>query len=186
MVTERLTEPEREEQPSPPLGRRLDVAVGVGSIGAGSVSSWAPLVALSAFNGRVGGRVVATGFGSSGEVTQTLGSARVAYGLALAELAVRQPFGSHFETTANLSAGGARLAVEGSGAMGNDGHTQRVWSAVGGGGVGAAVLISRLTISVDARVLVSATETEVRIVGAEVLRIGRPLFSVDGSLGVRL
>jgi hypothetical protein len=54
------------------------------------------------------------------------------------------------------------------------------------GGVGAAVLISRLTIAVDARVLVSATETEVQIVGAEVLRVGRPLFSVGGSLGVRL
>ena len=48
------------------------------------------------------------------------------------------------------------------------------------------VRISRLTISVDARVLVSATETEVRIVGAEALRVGRPLFSVGGALGVRL
>ncbi len=120
-----------------------------------------------------------------------MGSARVAYGLALAELAVRQPFGSHFETTASLSAGSARLAVDGSGAVAPDGHSsvghsQRVWSAVGGGGVGAAVLISRLTIAVDARVLVSATEAEVQIVGAEALRVGRPLFSVGGSLGVRL
>ena len=56
----------------------------------------------------------------------------------------------------------------------------------GGGGVGAAILISRLTISVDARVLVSATEADVHIDGESVLRAGRPLFSVSGSLGVRL
>jgi hypothetical protein len=130
--------------------------------------------------------VIATGFGSSSEVTQTSGSARVAYGLLLAELAVRQPFGSHFETTASLSAGSARFAVDGSGIMPAVGHSPRVWSAVGGGGVGAAVLLSRFTIAVDARVLVSATETEVQIGGDEVLRVGRPLFSIGGSLGVRL
>ncbi len=175
-----------EEPPARPLGRRVDLAAGVGWIGAGSVSSWAPLFALSAFSGRLGGRLVATGFGSSGEVTQPYGSARVAYGLALGELAVRQPFGTHFETTASLSAGSARLAVDGSGIMGGAGHTQDVWSAVGGGGVGAAVLLSRFTVAVDARVLVSATETHVRIAGMDVLRVGRPLFSVGGSLGVRL
>jgi hypothetical protein len=181
-----VMETAREEQPERPLGRRLDLAVGVGWIGAGSVSTWAPLVALSAFSGHVGGRVIATGFGSSSEVTQTSGSARVAYGLLLAELAVRQPFGSHFETTASLSAGSARFAVDGSGIMPAVGHSPRVWSAVGGGGVGAAVLLSRFTIAVDARVLVSATETEVQIGGDEVLRVGRPLFSIGGSLGVRL
>ena len=44
----------------------------------------------------------------------------------------------------------------------------------------------RFTISVDARVLVSATSTEVRVDGEDVLRAGRPLFSISGSLGVRL
>jgi hypothetical protein len=181
---------ERRLEPSPPpiapSGRGVDLAAGFGWIGAGSVSSWAPLLAVSAFSGHVGGRVIATGFGSSTALTQPAGSARVAYGLALAELAARQPIGRHFETTASLSAGTARLSVDGTGAPGFDGSSARVWSAVGGGGVGAAVLISRLTISVDARVLVSATEAEVRIDGENVLRAGRPLFSISGSLGVRL
>ena len=189
MVVERRAEPEPDEGPPAPLGRGVDLAVGAGWIGAGSVSTWAPLLAVSVFSGHVGGRVIATGYGSSTELTQAAGSARVAYGLALAELAARQPFGRHFETTASLSAGTARLSVDGSGATGYlnaAGHAGRLWSAVGGGGVGAAVRVSRLTISVDARVLVSATSTEVRVDGEDVLRAGRPLFSISGSLGVRL
>ena len=167
-------------------GRAVDLAAGIGWIGAGSVSSWAPLLAASLFNGRIGGRVVATGFGSSTALSQPAGSARVAYGLALAELAARQPIGRHFETTASLSAGTARVSVDGTGALGYQGGSTRVWSAVGGGGVGGAALISRLTIAIDARVLVSATEVEVRINGQDVLRAGHPLFSISGSLGVRL
>jgi hypothetical protein len=178
---------ELEPPPAAPPGRGVELAAGVGWIGAGSVSSWAPLFAVSAFSGHVGGRVLATGFGSSTSLTQQAGSARVAYGLALAELAARQPIGRHFETTASLSAGTARLSVDGTAAAaGFDGQSARVWSAVGGGGVGAAILISRLTISVDARVLVSATEADVHIDGESVLRAGRPLFSISGSLGVRL
>jgi hypothetical protein len=177
---------ELEPPPAAPPGRGVDLAAGVGWIGAGSVSSWAPLFAVAAFSGHVGGRVLATGFGSSTSLAQQAGSARVAYGLALAELAARQPIGRHFETTASLSAGTARLSVDGTGAAGFDGQSARVWSAVGGGGVGAAILISRLTISVDARVLVSATEADVHIDGESVLRAGRPLFSISGSLGVRL
>jgi len=178
---------ELEPPPAAPPGRGVDLAAGVSWIGAGSVSSWAPLFAISAFSGHLGGRLLATGFGSSTSLAQQAGSARVAYGLALAELAARQPIGRHFETTASLSAGTARLSVDGTAtATGFDGQSARVWSAVGGGGVGAAILISRLTISVDARVLVSATEADVHIDGESVLRAGRPLFSVGGSLGVRL
>jgi hypothetical protein len=177
---------ELEPPPVAPLGRGVDLAAGISWIGAGSVSNWAPLVAVSAFSGHVGGRLLATGFGSSTELTQQEGSARVAYGLALAELAARQPIGRHFETTASLSAGTARLSVDGTGAANFVGHSQRVWSAVGGGGVGAALLVSRLTIAVDARVLVSATEADVHIDGENVLRAGRPIFAISGSLGVRL
>ncbi len=86
----------REEQPERPLGRRLDLAVGVGWIGAGSVSTWAPLVALSAFSGHVGGRLIATGFGSSSEVTQTVGfrprGLRAPARRAGGAPALRQPF----------------------------------------------------------------------------------------------
>jgi hypothetical protein len=187
-VVERRPEPEPDEGPPAPAGRGVDLAVGAGWIGAGSVTTWAPLLAVSAFSGHVGGRVIAIGYGSSTELTQAAGSARVAYGLALAELAARQPFGRHLETTASLSAGAARLSIDGSGATDymDQGHSGRLWSAVGGGGVGAAMLVSRFTVSVDARVLVSATSTEVRVNGEDVLRAGRPLFSISGSLGVRL
>lgn len=165
------------------LGRRLDLAVGAGWIGAGSISTWAPLLALAAYSGHVGARLITTGFGLSAEVTQPEGTVRLAYGLALAELAARQPFGSHFETTASVSAGAARLAVDGIGNAGYQGSSARVWSAVGGGGVGAAVLFSRLTVSVDARVLMAATSTEVLVAAVEV---GRPIIWIGGALGVRL
>jgi len=175
-------------QPGPvrALGNRLDLAVGAGWIGAGSISTWATLFALAAYSGHVGARLVATGFGSSSELTQSGGSVRLAYGLALAELAARQPFGSHFETTASVSAGAARLAVDGTGDAGYQGSSARVWSAVGGGGVGAAVLFSRLTVSVDARVLMAATSTEVRIAEVDVVQAGRPIIWIGGALGVQL
>jgi hypothetical protein len=185
-VVDRRAELPPEERPWAPLGRGVDLAVGASWVGAGSISNWAPLVAVSAFAGHLGGRLVVTGLGSSTELTQAAGSARVAYGLALAELAARQPFGNHFQTTASLSAGVARLAIDGTGAAGFYGTASRVWSAVGGGGVGAAVLTGRFTISLDARVLVSATATEVRIAQESVLEAGRPIFSVGGSLGGRL
>jgi hypothetical protein len=172
-----------EEGSARALGRRLDLAVGAGWIGAGSISTWSPLLALAAYSGHVGARLIATGFGSSAEVTQSAGTVRLAYGLALAELAARQPFGSHFETTASVSAGAARLAVDGTPNAGYQGSSTRVWSAVGGGGVGAAVLFSRLTVSVDARVLMAATSTEVLV--AEVV-VGRPIIWIGGALGVRL
>jgi hypothetical protein len=187
-VVERRFEPTPEERPSAPLGRGVDLAAGASWIGAGSVSNWAPLVALSAFSGHVGGRLVATGFGSSTELTQPTGSAQVAYGLALAELAARQPFGSHFETTASLSVGAARLSIDGAPAPGSldQGHAGSLWSAVGGGGVGAAIRISRFTLAMDARVLLLATATEVRIDGQEVQRAGRPLFCIGASMGGRI
>lgn len=169
-----------------PLGRRIDLAVGAGWIGAGSINTWAPMVALTAYSGHVGVSLVGAGFGSSGELDQPAGSARVRYSLALGELAARQPFGHHFETTASLSVGATRLSVDGTGATGYAGSSAHVWSAAGGGGVGAAVLISRFTIAIDARVLVSATATEVRIDGEDVLRAGRPLIWLGGSAGVRL
>jgi hypothetical protein len=184
IVLERQLKP--EPVPTTLPGRGVDLAAGVAWIGAGSVSNWAPLFAVSAFSGHLGGRVLATGFGSSTALVQPAGSARVAYGLALAELAARQPLGRHFETTASLTAGATRLSIDGTGAPGFDGSSARVWSAVGGGGVGAAALISRLTVAIDARVLLAATEAEVHINGQDVLRAGRPLFSISGSLGIRL
>jgi len=187
-VVERHFQPQPEERPSAPLGHGVDLAIGASWIGAGSISNWAPLIAVSAFSGHVGGRLVVTGLGSSTELTQPAGSALVAYGLVLGELAARQPFGSHFETTAGLSAGAARLSIDGAPAPGSqdNGHSGRLWSAVGGGGVGAAIRISRFTLAMDARVLLSATATEVRVDNQEVQRAGRPLFCIGASIGGRL
>jgi hypothetical protein len=186
-AVERRFEPEPEERPPAPLGRGVDLAAGASWIGAGSVSNWAPLVSVSAFSGHIGGRLVATGFGSSTGVSATAGSARVAYGLALAELAARQPLGRHFETTASLSAGAARLAIDGTAEAANYmGQSGRLWSAIGGGGVGAAVLLSRVTLALDARVLLLATSTTARAEEQVVLSPGRPLFCIGASLGARL
>jgi hypothetical protein len=187
-AVERRLEPEAEERPAAPLGRGVDLAAGASWIVAGSITTWAPLVAASAFSGHLGGRLIATGLGSSTELTQPAGTARVAYGLALAELAVRQRFGRHVQAAASLGAGAARLAIDGTPVPGSSdqGRSGRLWSALGGGGVGAAVLISRLTLSLDARVLLLATSTDVRVDGQVILPAGRPLFCIAASLGVRL
>ena len=175
------------ESPAPPLVSRFEIAAGAGWLAAGNASSWAPLVALSLFDGRIGGRLVASGFGPSVAVqTANVGSARLAQALGLAEVVVRQPFGRYFETTASLGAGGYRIAVEGTGDQGFQGSSSSVWSLVAGGGVGAALTLSRLTIAVDARVLAATTATVVRLDGEEVARVGRPLVWIGSSVGVRL
>ena len=178
---------DESESPEPPLVSRFEIAVGAGWLAAGNASSWAPLVALSLFDGRIGARLVASGFGPSVAVqTADVGSARLAQTLGLAEVVVRQPFGRYFETTASLGAGGYRIAVDGSGDQGFQGSSTSVWSPVAGGGVGAALTLSRLTIAVDARVLAATTATVVRLDGDEVARVGRPLVWIGSSVGVRL
>jgi hypothetical protein len=177
-----------ESAPSEPrLVSRFQIAAGAGWLAAGNASRWAPLVALSVFDGRIGGRLVAIGFGPAVAVeTADVGSARLTQALALAEVVVRQPFGRYFETTACLAAGGYRVAVEGSGDQGFQGNSASVWSLVAGGGVGAALTVRRLTVAVDARVLAATTATVVRLDGDEVARVGRPLVWIGGSVGVRL
>lgn len=178
---------EEPESPSPPLVSRFELAAGAGWLAAGNASHWAPLVALSAFDGRIGGRLVATGFGPAVAVaTSDVGSARLEQALGLAEVVVRQPFGRHFETTASLGAGGYRIAVDGNGDQGFQGNSASVWSLVAGGGVGAALTSRRLTVALDARVLAATTTTVVRLDGDEVARVGRPLVWIGSSLGVRL
>jgi hypothetical protein len=178
---------EEPESPSPPLVSRFELAAGAGWLAAGNASNWAPLVALSAFDGRIGGRLVAIGFGPAVAVaTSDVGSARLEQALGLAEVLVRQPFGRHFETTASLGAGGYRIAVAGTGDQGFQGNSASVWSLVAGGGVGAALTIRRLTVAFDARVLAATTTTVVRLDGDEVARVGRPLVWIGSSVGVRL
>ncbi|HVZ89158.1 MAG TPA: hypothetical protein VHG72_19475 [Polyangia bacterium] len=173
------------ERPAPPLGRRLDIAAGAAWIGAGSVNTWSPLIALTGFRGHWGGHLTVTGFGSSSEVDDTAGTARLAYTLALAEVAVRQPIG-RFEIMASAGAGATRLSVQGSAGVGYNAHSGDVWSAVAGGGIGAALVVWRLTLAVDARLLASGTSTAVRIAGDEIVQVGRPLVCVGVSVGVRL
>jgi hypothetical protein len=179
---------EEPEPPEPRLVSRFELAAGAAWIAAGSASSWAPLVSVSVFDGRIGGRLVASGFGSAVTVQAAdIGSARFTQALGLAEVVVRQPFGRYFETTASLGAGGYLISAEGSGADSiHLGHSGNPWSPVVGGGVGAAITIRRLTIAFDARVLEATTTTVVRIAGDEVARVGRPLIWLGSSIGVRL
>jgi hypothetical protein len=177
-----------EADSSPPrFVSRVEIAAGAGWLAAGNASGWAPLVALSVFDGRIGGRLIAIGLGPAVSVeTAAVGSARLIQGFGLAEFVVRQPFGRYFETTASLGAGGYRIAVDGSGDQGFQGNSASVWSLVAGGGVGAALTVRRLTIAFDARVLAATTTTVVRLDGDEVARVGRPLVWVGSSVGVRL
>jgi hypothetical protein len=179
--------PGEAESSAPRFVSRVEIAAGAGWLAAGNASGWAPLVALSVFDGHIGGRLVAIGLGPAVSVeTSNVGSARLAQALGLAEIVVRQPFGRYFETTASLSAGGYRIAVDGSGDQGFEGNSATVWSLVAGGGVGAALTVRRVAIAFDARVLAATTTTVVRLGGDEVARVGRPLVWVGGSVGVRL
>jgi hypothetical protein len=175
------------EPPAPRLVSRFELAAGAGWLSAGNASNWAPLVALSVFDGRIGGRLVAIGLGPTVDVqTAAVGSATLAQAIGLAELVVRQPFGRYFETTASAGAGGYRITIDGSGDQGFQGSSSRVYTVVAGGGVGAALTIRRLTIAFDARVLAATTSTVVRLDGDEVARVGRPLIWIGSSVGVRL
>jgi hypothetical protein len=167
---------------------RFEIAIGAGWLAAGNASTWAPLVELSVFDGRLGARLAASGFGPAVALeTADVGSARLTQAFGLAEVVVRQPFGRYFETTAGLSAGGYRIAIDGSGDdPSHPGHSGSLWSPVAGGGLGAALTIRRLTIAFDARVLAATTSTGVRIAGDEVAQVGRPLVWLGSSIGVRL
>jgi hypothetical protein len=181
----------RGEEPEPrsqPLVSRVEIAAGAGWLSAGSTSSWAPQAAVSVFDGRIGGRLVASGYGTAVTVESAgIGSARFTQSFGVAEVVVRQPFGRYFETTASV--GGGAYRISGS-AIGDDpiqqGHSDSTWSPVVGGGVGAAITLRRLTIAFDARVLEATTSTSVRIAGDQVAEVGRPLIWLGSSLGVRL
>jgi hypothetical protein len=181
----------RSEEPEPrsqPLVSRVEIAAGAGWLSAGSTSSWAPQAAVSVFDGRIGGRLVASGYGTAVTVESAgIGSARFTQSFGVAEVVVRQPFGRYFETTASV--GGGAYRISGS-AIGDDpiqqGHSGSTWSPVVGGGVGAAITLRRLTIAFDARVLEATTSTSVRIAGDQVAEVGRPLIWLGSSIGVRL
>ncbi len=181
----------RSEEPEPrsqPLVSRVEIAAGAGWLSAGSTSSWAPQAAVSVFDGRIGGRLVASCHGTAVTVESTgIGSASFRQSFGVAEVVVRQPFGRYFETTASV--GGGAYRISGS-AIGDDpiqqGHSGSTWSPVVGGGVGAAITLRRLTIAFDARVLEATTSTSVRIAGDQVAEVGRPLIWLGSSIGVRL
>jgi hypothetical protein len=181
----------RSEEPEPrsqPLVSRVELAAGAGWLSAGSTSSWAPQAALSVFDGHIGGRLVASGYGTAVTVESAgIGSARFTQSFGVAEIVVRQPFGRYFETTASV--GGGAYRISGS-AIGEDpiqqGHSDSTWSPVVGGGVGAAITLRRLTIAFDARVLEATTSTSVRIACDQVAEVGRPLIWLGSSIGVRL
>jgi hypothetical protein len=181
----------RSEEPEPrsqPLVSRVEIAAGAGWLSAGSTSSWAPQAAVSVFDGRIGGRLVASGYGTAVTVESAgIGSARFTQSFGVAEVVVRQPFGRYFETTASV--GGGAYRISGS-AIGDDpiqqGHSGSTWSPLVGGGVGAAITLRRLTIAFDARVLEATTSTSVRIAGDQVAEVGRPLIWLGSSIGVRL
>jgi hypothetical protein len=179
---------EEPSPPSPPLVSRVEIAAGAGWLSAGSTSSWAPQTAVSVFDGRIGVRLVASGYGTAVTVESAgIGSVRFKQAFGVGEVVVRQPFGRFFETTASL--GGGVYRISGS-AVGDDqiqqGHSDSIWSPVVGGGVGAAVTLRRLTIAFDARVLEATTSTSVRIAGDQVALVGRPLIWLGSSIGVRL
>jgi hypothetical protein len=167
---------------------RFEVSAGGAWLGMPSGGGgWAPLLTLAWFRSRFGLRLAASAFGASAPFGSANlgGSAHATNTVGIAELVVRHSFGDAFTLSAMLSAGGYRFAVEGTAAATFIASTAVGYSAVVGGGVGAAFALGPVFVALEGRLLATAISTVVVVDQEEVGRAGRPLFWAGASVGAR-
>jgi len=174
-------------QPAPHRSQ-FEVAAGgawIGTPGAGV--GWAPMLTLGWFGSRFGGRLAASGFGTSAPFgdANVGGSAHATNTVGIAELVVRQALGAFFNVSAALGAGAYRFAVEGVANPGYSASSAIGYSAVAGGGVGATATLGPVFIALDARALATVVTQIVVVDQREVGHAGRPLTWIGASLGAR-
>lgn len=177
------------EVPAAPRRSEVEVSAGgawLGTPGAGI--GWAPMLTLGWFRGWFGGRLAASAFGTTTPFGDANigGSARAGNAVGIAEFVARRAWGGAFSVNAAAGAGAYRLSVEGIAKKpGYTASTAVGYSAVAGGGVGAAVAVGPVFIALDARLLATVVSKTVVVDQREVGHAGRPLSWLGASLGAR-
>jgi len=174
----------------PPASRRGILLVGGAWLRAGGVGTFAPSLSWAWLGAstRLGGRLVASGFGTSTEKTGDGGSVRVGQDFVLAEiLACWRPGGS-LRACLAAGAGGEVLTVRGTGASSAfEGSNHTLWSGVAAAG-GSLIWTPRrwLALGADARAVGAWPSTAVRIQEVSVVRAGGPGVALTAGVGASL
>ena len=177
-----------EEEANPGRADSFSLSAGAGWLGAGSVSGWAPVIAISTALGGSGlaARLTMSAFGSSTDVTRPEGSAQLTQQLVMAELLVWSRAWHRLRAALAIGAGAHHLSIDGQGAPGFASGNQSAWSmATGAGGSVAWNLHPNLMLALDARAVENWPATTVNINGAQIARFGRPIIWVALAAGVR-
>ncbi len=167
---------------------RFSLSAGAGWLQAGSVSGWAPVIAIATALGGSGlaARLTISAFGSSTDIAKTAGSAQLTQELALAELLLWSRAWHRLRAALAIGAGAHHLSIEGQGAPGFASGNQSLWSTATGAGVSVALnLHPRLMLALDARAVENWPATTVNIDRAQIARVGRPIIWVALAAGVR-
>lgn len=192
---EATTEPAEvvRRSPKPPelsAPRRSEVQIAAGGAWLGTPGAgigWAPMLTLGWFRRWFGARLAASAFGTTTAfgAANIGGSARASNAVGIAEVVARQSFGAVFSVNAAAGAGAYRFAVEGIANPTYTASTAVVYSAVAGGGVGAAVAVGPVFVALDARLLGTLVTKTVVVDQREVGHAGRPLSWLGASVGAR-
>jgi hypothetical protein len=177
-----------EEETNPGRADSFSLSAGAGWLGAGSVSGWAPVLAISTALGGSGlaARLTLSALGSSTGVTRPEGSAQLTQQIAMAELLLWSRAWHRMRAALAIGAGTHRLSIDGQGAQGFSSGNQSLWStATGAGGSVAWNLHPNLMLALDARAVENWPATTVNLHGEQIARVGRPIIWVALAAGVR-
>ncbi len=167
---------------------RFSLSAGGGWLQAGSVSGWAPVIAISTALGGSGlaARLTLSALGSSTDVTKLEGSAQLTQQIAMAELLLWSRAWHRLRAALAIGAGAHHLSIDGQGAPGFVSRNQSVWSTATGAGASVAWnLHPNLMLALDARAVENWPATTVNLHGAQIARVGRPIIWVALAAGVR-
>jgi hypothetical protein len=177
-----------KEEANPGRADRFLLTAGAGWLQAGSVSGWAPVIALSTALGGSGlaARLTFSALGSSTDVTKTEGSAQLTQQIGMAELLLWSRAWHRLRAALAIGAGAHHLSIAGQGAQGFQSGNQSLWSTATGAGASVAWnLHPNLMLALDARAVENWPATTVNLHGEQIARVGRPIIWVALAAGVR-
>jgi hypothetical protein len=176
------------EDANPGRADRFSLSVGGGWLQAGSVSGWAPVLAISTALGGTGlaARLTLSALGSSTDVTKPEGSAQLTQQIAMVELLLWSRAWHRMRAALAIGAGAHHLSIDGQGAQGFSSGNQSLWSTATGAGASVAWnLHSNLMLALDARAVENWPATTVNLHGQQIARVGRPIIWFALAAGVR-
>jgi len=181
-----IEHPAEDEHPG--RADRFLFTAGAGWLGAGSVSGWAPAIAISTALGSSGlaARLTMSGFGSSTDIARPQGSAQLTQQIAMAELLLWSRAWHDLRAALAVGAGAHHLSIDGQGAQGFSSGNQSLWSTATGAGTSVAWNIHpNLMLALDGRAVENWPATTVNLNGLQIARVGRPIIWVALAAGVR-